>query len=174
MGPELGFEIEEIPEQDINTMAVSSTKIRKAIATGDIKTANLYLGYPYSLEGTVIKGDQIGRTIGFPTANILLGDPNKLIPGSGIYAAWTYVLDKRYPSMLYIGTRPVLHKQSLVIEVNILDFSEDIYGKPIRVELLEFIRGDAKLNGLEELIQQINLDKIKIQEFFKKITFLTP
>jgi len=169
MGPELGFEVEEIPEQDINTMAVSSTQIRKALARGDIQTANTYLGYPYSLEGTVIKGDQIGRTLGYPTANLFIEDPHKLIPSDGIYAVKVFIDPKTYLGMLYIGKRPVLNMVNLSIEVNIFDFNEMIYGKPIRLELYCFIRGDQNFPGLEPLIQQMDQDKINTLKFFENL-----
>jgi len=169
MGPRLGFEVEEIPEQDINAIAVSSTRIRKALADGDIQTANSYLQYPYSLEGTVIKGDQIGRTLGYPTANIFVEDPNKLIPAEGIYAVKVYLKDKTYLGMLYIGRRPVLHKINLSIEVNLFDFQDEIYGENIRVDLYHYIRPDANFKGLEPLIEQMGKDKIETQEFFRNL-----
>lgn len=167
MGTEWGFEVEEIPEQDINTIAVSSTKIRKALADGDIHSANTYLDYPYSLSGTVIKGDQIGRTLGYPTANIFVEDSNKLIPAEGIYAVKVYLDQESYLGMLYIGKRPVLNKVHLSIEVNIFDFKETIYGKNIRVDLYAFIRHDANFKGLDLLIEQMGKDKIQVTEFFK-------
>jgi len=169
MGPELGFEVEEIPEQDINEVAVSSTKIRKALATGDLDTANLNLGYPYGLEGMVVHGDQIGRTMGYPTANLLIEDPYKLIPSEGIYAVWVYVEEKRYGGMLYIGKRPVLNKMSLSIEVNILGFDQDIYRKSIRLELLKYIRKDQKFISLEALKEQIGKDQIEIESFLNSL-----
>ncbi len=162
------FEVEEIPEQDIDHIAVSSTKIRSALAIGDIKTANLYLHYYYSLEGMVVKGDQIGRTLGYPTANIQIEDRFKLIPGDGVYACKAYLEDKSYEGMLYIGKRPVLKKVVLSIEVNIFNFNEDIYGKPIRLELFEFVRAEMNFPNLDALKEQIALDKIKIQEYFSK------
>jgi riboflavin kinase / FMN adenylyltransferase len=176
MGNKLGFSVEEIPEQDIDAVAVSSTKIRQSLATGHIKTANVYLGYPYSLEGRVVKGDQIGRTLGYPTANIQMDDTNKLIPIHGIYATKIYLegyppRQEPYIGMLYIGNRPALNKTIRSIEVNIFDFKEDIYGNRIRVELLEFIREDANFTSLEALISQMSADKVQTLQYFTTQNF---
>ncbi len=168
--PEYGFQVEEIPEQDINDVAVSSTKIRNAILKGDVETANTYLGYAFNLSGVVAKGDQIGRTIGYPTANIKVPEQYKLIPGDGIYASQIFIGEKTYEGMLYIGNRPTVNGLSKVIEVNIFDFEADIYEQTIKVNFLKYIRGDKKLNGLEELKMALSQDKKTCLEFFSKIS----
>lgn len=164
--PEYGFEVEEIPGQDINDVAVSSTKIRNAILKGDVSTTNSYLGYPFNLTGSVKKGDQIGRTIGYPTANIQVPESYKLIPGDGIYAVKVNVQQKEYYGMLYIGNRPTVNGLNKVIEVNIFDFNEDIYDESIRVEFHQYIRGDKKLNGLDELKAALAADEVACRNFF--------
>lgn len=163
---ELGYEVEEIPEQDIDDVAISSTKIRNAVLSGDVKTAETFLGYPFHLTGKVIKGDQIGRTLGFPTANLFIEQNYKLIPSDGIYAVSVDFKTegtnlKRANGMAYIGHRPTINGMSRNIEVNIFDFSEDIYGQTIRLNFLEYMRGDQKFNSLEELKAQLSLDEVK-------------
>jgi len=163
---ELGYEVEEIPEQDIDDVAISSTKIRNAILSGDVKTAETFLGYPFHLTGKVIKGDQIGRTLGFPTANLFIEESYKLIPSDGIYAVSVDFKTegtnlKSAKGMAYIGHRPTINGMSRNIEVNIFDFSEDIYGQTIRLNFLEYMRGDQKFNSLEELKAQLSLDEVK-------------
>jgi riboflavin kinase/FMN adenylyltransferase len=162
------FEIEEITAQDVEEVVVSSTKIRKALLAGDIRTANLYLGYPYALSGKVIQGDQLGRTIGYPTANLTLSDENKLIPADGIYAVKLHLKDEIFGGMLYIGNRPSLTNNEKRIEVNIFDFDEDIYGEILEVEFLDFIRPDAKLESLEALKERLLQDKLEALKILEK------
>jgi riboflavin kinase/FMN adenylyltransferase len=163
---EYGFEVEEIPEQDINDVAVSSTKIRNAILEGNVTVANKYLGYNFSLRGLVKKGDQIGRTLGFPTANISLAESYKIIPADGIYAVNVFIQDRKLQGMLYIGDRPTVQGKSKVIEVNIFDFSEDVYDQLIKVEFLQYIRGDKYFNSLEELKIALANDESQIRNLF--------
>lgn len=163
---ELGYEVEEIPEQDIDDVAISSTKIRNAILSGDVKTAESFLGYPFHLTGKVIKGDQIGRKLGFPTANLFIEESYKLIPSDGIYAVSVDFRSgetklKSANGMAYIGHRPTINGMSRNIEVNIFDFTEDIYGQTIRINFMEYMRGDQKFNSLEELKEQLGLDEVK-------------
>jgi len=163
---ELGYEVEEIPEQDIDDVAISSTKIRNAILSGDVNTAESFLGYPFHLTGKVIKGDQIGRKLGFPTANLFIEESYKLIPSDGIYAVSIDLKSgdpklKSAKGMAYIGHRPTINGMSRNIEVNIFDFKEDIYGQTIRLNFLEYMRGDQKFNSLEELKEQLSLDEVK-------------
>ncbi|MDF2517479.1 MAG: riboflavin biosynthesis protein RibF [Sphingobacterium sp.] len=174
------YSVEEIPEQDINDIAVSSTRVREALIKGDIKTANLYLGYPFELTGTVIRGDQIGRTIGFPTANLQVHEPHKLIPAYGIYAVEVYIYDhiqnittgeykEEKPisiakGMGYIGTRPTVDGMNRAIEISLFDFDQDIYGKTLRVKFLHFIRHDERFGSLEEMKAQIKADEIAIRD----------
>jgi len=166
---EYGFEVEEIPEQDINDVAVSSTKIRNAILNAEFEIANRYLGYPFNITGKVAKGDQIGGTIGYPTANIQVPETYKLIPGDGIYAVKVTVNNKDYNGMLYIGNRPTVNGLNKVIEVNIFDFNEDIYDKHITVEFHKYIRGDKKLNGLDELKVALAADEVACRAFFNML-----
>jgi riboflavin kinase / FMN adenylyltransferase len=136
MSPVYNFRLEEIPEQIIDDMTVSSTKIRKALLSGDIETANHLLIHPFSFHGKVIHGDKIGRTIGFPTANIRIHDKSKLIPANGIYAATVDIDGKKFNGMLYIGNRPVLGTTALSVEINIFDFDRDIYDKDLIVSVI--------------------------------------
>jgi riboflavin kinase/FMN adenylyltransferase len=169
----LGYEVEEIPEQDIDDVAISSTKIRNAILSGDIKTAENFLGYPFHLTGKVIKGDQIGRKLGFPTANLFIKESYKLIPSDGIYAVSVDFKSgetnlKSANGMAYIGHRPTINGMSRNIEVNIFDFKEDVYGQTIRLNFLEYMRGDQKFNSLEELKEQLSLDEVKARSLLFK------
>ena len=162
---EFGYEVEEIPEQDIDDVAISSTKIRNALLSGDVKTAENFLGYPFHLSGKVIKGDQIGRTIGFPTANLFVEESYKLIPSDGIYAVSVdfksgQLKDKSAKGMAYIGHRPTINGMSRNIEVNIFDFNEDIYGETIRLNFLKYLREDQKFNSLDELKEQLGKDEV--------------
>lgn len=161
-----GFAIEEIPEQDINDVAVSSTKIRTALLEGDVALASSYLGYNFSIHGRVIKGDKIGRTIGFPTANIFVEETYKLIPSDGIYAVTVELNDTTYKGMAYIGQRPTINGMTRNIEVNIFDFNKEIYGQSITMNFLKFLRHDLKFSGLEALKDQLQKDKLSTLKFF--------
>jgi riboflavin kinase/FMN adenylyltransferase len=154
-----GFEVEEIPRQDVDHVGVSSTKIRQAIEKGDIETANHFLGSSYSITGRVITGDKIGRLIGYPTANLEVDSKYKLIPMHGIYAVTVQHEHARYGGMLYIGFRPTINGTRLNIEVNIFDFNKEIYGESVTVHFHTMIRGDAKFSDLEQLKIQLKLDQ---------------
>ena len=160
------FELEEIPRKDIDNIGISSTKIRKALETGNIVLANEFLGRPYNLQGEVIEGDKIGRTIGFPTANIKLEEKNKLVPMDGAYIVRVLIEDKAYEGMLNIGIRPTISGERRNIEVNILDFDQDIYGKIINMELLAFLRSEKKFENLNALKKQLNIDQEQVVDFF--------
>ena len=164
---EYGFEVEEIPEQDINDVAVSSTKIRNAILEGNVNIVNKYLGYNFTLRGIVKKGDQIGRTLGFPTANISMAETYKIIPADGIYAVNVYLDERKLHGMLYIGDRPTVNGKSKVIEVNIFDFSSDVYDQLIKVEFLQYIRGDKYFKSLDELKDALANDEIVVRKTLK-------
>ncbi len=151
--------IEEIPRQEIEHLTISSTKIRQSLLEGKIKSANDLLGRNYSFSGIVVKGRQLGRTIGFPTANVQVSETYKLIPQNGVYVVKTYVRGKWYFGMMNIGTRPTVDGIGRTQEVNIFDFDDDIYGETLLVELVDFIRNEQKFNGIEELKQQILQDK---------------
>lgn len=166
-GPRYGFEVEEIPRQDIDNIAVSSTKIRQSIEAADVATANHLLGQAYTLSGRVVKGDQLGRQLGYPTANIEIDSIYKLIPADGIYAVQVRHANARYQGALYIGNRPTVNGARKVIEVNIFNFTREIYGETLTIEFHAFIRHDKKLNSLDELRNQITLDKENVLQSFK-------
>jgi riboflavin kinase/FMN adenylyltransferase len=159
-GRKHGYEVVEIGAQEVDDIAVSSTRIRKALQAGDVaKTAGL-LGRPYELTGVVIEGKKIGRTIGFPTANLQVEHRLKLIPSNGIYAVRAKLGDRDLEGMLYIGDRPVLNDgRGVIIELNIFDFDEDIYGQKLLVEFVDHLRGDLNLDGLDALSAQLGKDK---------------
>lgn len=158
------FEVIEIPAQDIDEVNVSSTKIREAILAGNIEKANDYLGDTFDLTGTVVKGNQLGRTIGYPTANIVLNSDLKLIPGNGVYAVRVNVRGVWFGGMMNIGTRPtVVSNGGRTIEVNIFDFDETIYDETVTVQFLSKWRDEQKFNGLEELKNQLKLDEETIR-----------
>ncbi len=161
-GPQYGFEVIEIPEQDIHDVAISSTRVRNALFESNIGLANEFLGYPFFITGKVTRGDQIGRQIGYPTANIVIEEKYKLIPGDGIFAVKVEVDNMKYNGMAYIGTRPTIDGVRRNIEVNIFDFDKEIYYQQIRMEFHHFIRGNMKFNGLDELKAQIAQDKIEV------------
>ncbi len=156
---EYGFTVEEIPRQDVDQVGVSSTKIRNALEAGQVHTAREYLGRPYRLAGAVVQGDQLGRQLGYPTANLRIDSPHKLIPADGIYAVHVEHAGQRYEGMLYIGHRPTIQGTSRNIEVNIFDFDQDIYGDKLHVDLLARTRGDMTLDSLEALAAQLKEDK---------------
>ncbi len=153
------FRLEEIPEQMINHIAVSSTKIRNALLEGDIKSANSLLEYDFHLEGIVIKGEQIGAGLGFPTANIHVQEPFKLIPADGIYAVKINLEGDWFKGMLYIGNRPALKGKTKSIEVNIFDFNRDIYGKKLQIFFKDRIRGDMNFENLDKLKEKMQEDQ---------------
>lgn len=161
LAPKFGYEVIEIEKQMIDEIAVSSTKIRKAIECADIKTATRLLGHYFSFTGEIVKGQQIGREIGFPTANLLVTERNKLLPPHGIYTVFVHLPDgKLRKGMMYRGDRPVLKDHhNVTIEINIFDFNEDIYGQKIRVELVEYLRPDRNFDSLESLVIQLADDE---------------
>jgi riboflavin kinase/FMN adenylyltransferase len=158
-GPRYGFDVEEIPRQDVDHVAVSSTKIRHALEQGDIVTANQLLGKPYLLTGRVIKGDKIGRLIGFPTANLEIDSHHKLIPADGIYAVTVLHGNMKFGGMLYIGYRPTIGGSHKSIEVNIFNFDSDIYGETLTLHIHTLIRMDTRFNDLDDLRKQLEHDK---------------
>jgi riboflavin kinase/FMN adenylyltransferase len=181
MAPQFGFKIKEIPKHIIDEIAISSTNIRQAILHTDIEMANKLLGYTFFFEGEVVHGNKLGRQLGYPTANLKVNDPEKLIPGDGIYAVyadvsgeWSMVNEKRPPNddsqltahnslfkgMMSIGFRPTVDGKKRVIEVNVFDFNKDIYGQKMRVYVKKFLRAEVKFNTLEELVKQIDQDKV--------------
>ncbi len=158
-GPTYGFDVEEIPRQDVDHIAVSSTKIRQALEVGDLNNAQHLLGRTYSISGRVVKGDKLGRLMGFPTANIELETHHKLIPMEGIYAVKVNYAHQEFGGMLYIGNRPTINGTKRNIEVNIFDFSKEIYGEDLSINFIKLIRLDMKFEDLEQLKQQLAKDK---------------
>lgn len=159
-GPQYGFTVEEIPRQDVDHVAVSSSNIRKALESGDVSSAAHGLGRPYSITGRVIKGDKLGRLIGFPTANLDIDAHDKLIPADGIYAVRIQHAQSSLQGMLYIGYRPTVNGKMKNIEVNIFDFDRDIYGETLTVHFIQAIRQDSKFTDLEALRVQMESDKV--------------
>lgn len=164
---EYGFEVEEIPRQDIDAVGVSSSKIRMALNAGNVHTANQFLGRPYSLTGTIIKGRQLGRTIGFPTANMQVDDPAKLIPGNGVYAVDVEYAGETLKGMLNIGFRPTVAGTNQTIETYIFDFDKDIYGEHMTLKFREFLRPEQKFDGLPALVAQLKQDEESARAILK-------
>ncbi|WP_027000112.1 bifunctional riboflavin kinase/FAD synthetase [Eisenibacter elegans] len=162
-----GFEVEEIPRQDIDHIGVSSTKIRQALQAGDVRTAAEYLGAPYTLQGTIVHGDKIGRTIGFPTANIQPQAAYKIVPQTGIYAVYVAIEGQLHQAMLYIGKRPTVDGTATKIEAHLFDFEQDVYGKSARIWFIEKIREDKKFDGLEAMQTALAQDQIDTQRILK-------
>lgn len=152
------YEVIEIPEHILKDITISSTKIRTALLSGDIETAALYLGYNYFFSGVVVKGNQLGRTIGYPTANIKMADENKLVPADGVYAVNVSIHKTIYKGMMNIGNRPTVNGTDKTIEVNIFDFTDDIYGEEIKIILKKFIRHEIKFTDLDALKLQLKQD----------------
>ncbi|MCB9183348.1 MAG: bifunctional riboflavin kinase/FAD synthetase [Flavobacteriales bacterium] len=160
LGDVYGVEVEEIPAQEVDHVKVSSTKIRQALQAGDAASVSELLGYDYPLSGVVVKGDQLGRTIGYPTANIGAIDPYKLIPGDGVYAVRVHLKDGERQGMLYIGERPTVSgglKRN--VEVNIFDLDRDLYGEAITVRFIDRIRADQRFESMDALRDQLHADK---------------
>ena len=153
------FKVEEIPAQDIDDVSVSSTKIRTALKDGNLKTANNYLGYHYMLNGTVVSGKKLGGTIGFPTANLEIKEPYKLVPKTGVYIIKTHINTVLYTGIMNIGFNPTVLGKHQTIEAHLFDFNEDLYGKEITIEFIYFLREEHKFESVEELVVQLNIDK---------------
>lgn len=154
-----GYTIEEIERHLVDDVGVSSTEIRQCIESGQLTKANQLLGHPFHLTGRVIKGHQIGKALGYPTANLFIADKNKILPQVGIYATRIKVNNNWYKGMLYIGYRPTFSGTEKAIEVNIFDFSGDLYGQELSVALIAEIRGDKKFTSPEALAAQMAEDK---------------
>lgn len=156
------FEVEEISAKEIDDVKVSSTKIREAIKTGEVALANEFLTEAYSFEGIVVKGDELGRKIGYPTANLNVNS-DKILPEEGVFGVNLYINQTAYKGMMNIGTRPTVNlKGEKRVEVNIFDFDQNIYGQMVRVEMIKKIRGEKKFTSLDELKDQIEKDKLMI------------
>lgn len=167
-GNTLDFEVEEIPAQEIDDVSVSSTKIRNALAEGDITTANSYLGYPYMLSGKVKTGKGLGKKFGFPTANIHISELYKLIPKKGVYVVKAKLDSEELFGMMNIGNNPTVSGKEKSIEVNLFDFEGDLYNKEITVKLLHRLRDEHKFDSVEQLQEQLQRDKQKSLELILK------
>ncbi|MDR1403104.1 MAG: riboflavin biosynthesis protein RibF [Tannerellaceae bacterium] len=164
-GAACGMEVVEISRFIEDGIAVSSSEIRRLLMECKVEEAGKLLIYPYQIKGRIVRGYKVGRTLGFPTANIQADEPFKIVPGIGVYAVWVQFQGMRYKGMLYIGNRPTLNNGDHVsLEVNILDFSGDIYNNEIIVSFIYFIRGDIRFNTLEELKMQLERDRQIVDE----------
>ena len=162
--------VTEIPAQDVDEIIVSSTKIRTALIKGEIQTANRLLGYNYQVSGKVVLGNQLGRTIGFPTANIELTNTSKLIPGDGVYAVKLTVEGITHHGMMNIGIRPtVSNSQNRVIEVHLFDFNSDIYGKSVTITVCNHLRREQVFSGIEALTEQLKKDEVNSRRYFASL-----
>lgn len=168
-GETYGFEVEQISVKEIDAVSISSTKIRNALLEGNIELAAKYLGYNYSLTGIVYKGKQLGRTIGFPTANIKIEESYKLIPLNGVYSAKSVIDGKTIFGMMNIGTRPTVDGTKLTIEIHFFNFNQDIYNQKITISLLKRIRSEQKFESVEALKAQLEIDKITAQNYISQL-----
>lgn len=159
------FIVEEIPAQDIDDVSVSSTKIRRALHSGELKTANNYLGYYFMLNGTVVNGKQLGGKIGYPTANIDVKESYKLIPKTGVYVVKSKIDNKDIFGMMNIGNRPTVDGNHQTIEVHFFDFNQDLYNKNLTIELIYFLRDEHKFDSVESLIHQLKKDEKTAREY---------
>ncbi len=167
-GEQYDFEVEEISAQEIKEVSVSSTKIRHALNEGNMALANEYLGYNYSLTGIVSKGRQLGRTIGFPTANLKIEENFKLIPKNGVYIVKSVIGSKTVFGMMNIGFNPTVNGKSQTIEINYFDFEEDLYDQKITVSILKRIRDEQKFDSVDHLKVQLTQDKNTALVYFEK------
>lgn len=168
-GEKYNFEVEQISAKEIDEIAISSTKIRVAIQEGEITLANKYLDYDYFFSGKIVKGKQLGRTIGFPTANIQIEEDYKLIPKNGVYIVKSYYNDRTIFGMMNIGTRPTVEGENQTIEVHFLNFNETIYNKIVTISILERIRDEIKFPSIEALKLQLDNDRNTTNRYIEKI-----
>jgi len=170
-GAELGIKVSHAQSYEENGFKISSSFIRRLLISGDIKSANHYLGYPFTFKGIVVEGFKLGRKLGFPTANLRLSFEHKCVPDVGVYAVWGEVENMKYSGMLYIGNRPtVANGEEPSIEVNLFDFEGDLYGKELTITFVDRIRGQQKFQHLELLKEQLNRDK----EVARRMLFCCP
>lgn len=163
------FTVEEILAQDIDDVSVSSTKIRRALAGGNLKTANNYLGYNFMLNGLVVNGKQLGGKIGYPTANIDVQEAYKLIPKTGVYVVQSTIEDKTIFGMMNIGSRPTVDGNHQTIEVHFFDFNQDLYGKYLTISLLYFLRDEHKFDAISSLVFQLKKDEETARNYIKNL-----
>ena len=168
-GETYGFEVEQISAEELNQVSISSTKIRTALLEGDVALANDYLGYHYALTGIVSKGKQLGRTIGYTTANIKIEEDYKLIPSNGVYIAKSIIDGKTVFGMMNIGNRPTVDGTFQTIEINLLDFEQDLYHQKITVSLLKRMRDEQKFESVDALKIQLGIDKIAAEDYIRQL-----
>lgn len=176
--PIYNYQIKEIPKHVLDEISISSTKIREAVLNGKIEIADTLLGYNFFFSGTVVHGDKLGRKLGYPTANLKIENEEKIIPGNGIYAVYAEVVSNQEPGagrhtsnnqsllrgMMSIGFRPTVDGKKRVVEVNLFDFDEEIYDRTLKVYVKKYLREEVKFNSLEDLVKQIDQDKIISQK----------
>ena len=170
-GKAFGFDVNKISQQEIDHIAISSTKIRKAIELGNIEEANRYLGYAFMLTGEIVKGKHLGKKIGFPTANLHIKETYKLLPKTGSYIVKSELENETVYGMMNIGFRPTVKGKNQTIEVHFFDFNKDLYGKKIQVEVLKFLRDEQKFDSVEDLKNQLQKDKVKSLKTIKEQLF---
>ena len=163
------FKVTEILAQEIDEVTISSTKIRQALNSGDVKTANTFLGYNFMISGTVVKGKGIGKTLNFPTANIRISESYKLIPKHGVYVVKTRILNTTVFGMMNIGVNPTVNGKLRSIEIHFFDFSQDIYGVYLEIEILKRLREEQKFDSLAELEKQLLKDAVVSKQFLQQI-----
>jgi riboflavin kinase/FMN adenylyltransferase len=166
-GKTYDFEVEEIGAQELDDVTISSTKIRKALDVGDITTANQYLGYPFMLTGTVVKGQKIGRTLNYPTANLHIHETYKLIPANGVYIVFSEIQGRLVYGITSIGTNPTVGGKQQTIETYFLDFDQDLYEQPLRIEFIKHIRNEATFENTEALKEAIRKDEALARTYLK-------
>ncbi|MEO5649407.1 MAG: bifunctional riboflavin kinase/FAD synthetase [Ginsengibacter sp.] len=176
------YKVKEIPEHVLHHVTISSSKIRKALSEGDTQTANEYLGYDYFFEGEIIGGNKLGKTLGYPTANLSIKNEFKLIPAYGVYAVTVslaiasqkpddlFIAEADYKGMMNIGIRPTIGDNKIMIEVNLFDFNKDIYGRTLRVYIKQYMRPEINFNNLEELKVQLGTDEINAKKLLNNIS----
>jgi riboflavin kinase/FMN adenylyltransferase len=167
-GKQYGFEVEQISVQEIDAVSISSTKIRNALSEGNMALTNEYLGYEYFLTGTILKGKQLGRSIGFPTANLHIEENYKLIPRNGVYVVKSYVNQKTVFGMMNIGFNPTVAGEKLSIEIHYFDFDADLYDQQIAVSILEYLRPEQKFASVDLLKEQLQKDKKTALDYINK------
>ena len=171
-GKETGIAVTQASPYEENGHKISSSFIRRLLDAGDVKLANHYLKYPFALKGVVVEGAQLGRKIGFPTANLRLSFAQKYVPVAGVYAVWIDVDEKRYKGMLYIGNRPTVTNSDIPsIEVNLFDFEGDLYHRELSITFVDRIRGQEKFPSIAQLQAQLKKDKEKVKHLFSILNF---
>ncbi|MDI1318384.1 bifunctional riboflavin kinase/FAD synthetase [Flavobacterium sp.] len=168
-GELFGFDVEQISVEQLNEVSISSTKIRTALLEGNVELAADYLGYTYSVTGTVIQGKQLGRTIGYPTANITIAENYKLIPANGVYIVKSSIDGSLLYGMMNIGIRPTVDGTTQTIEIHFFDFNQDLYGRKITVSLLKRMRSEQKFESVEALKAQLGADKSTAEEYIASL-----